>query len=155
MVTLAQREFFPKPLAKYNCSGLPAFKCQRYRVEENIIPSLSINMQKSFNQSAQFIKSFVRYTWFKSPTIFKTSLSFDHSHSIIIKVTFSFHEFVSARQKSTQSIDSFSRYSRFYSQDLKDHAHFFIEVTFGFPERLSTHQKPVYSINSFLRYSQF
>ena len=53
-------------------------------------------MQKSFNQSAQFIKSFVRCTWFKSPTIFKALLIFDHTHPIIIKVTFSFHKFVSA-----------------------------------------------------------
>ena len=45
-------------------------------------------MQKSFNQSVQFIKSFVRYAWFKSPTIFKASPIFGHTHPIIIKVTF-------------------------------------------------------------------
>ena len=33
VVILAQREFFLKTLAKYNCSGPPAFKCERYRVE--------------------------------------------------------------------------------------------------------------------------
>ena len=31
-VVFAQREFFLKHLAKQNCSGPPAFKCQRYRV---------------------------------------------------------------------------------------------------------------------------
>ena len=29
VVILAQREFFLETLAKYDCSGLPAFKCQR------------------------------------------------------------------------------------------------------------------------------
>ena len=98
VVILAQREFFLKTLAKY--SGLPAFKCQR-------------DMQKSFNPSAQFIKSFVRYTWFKNPTIFKASPIFDLTHPIIIKVTFSFHKFVSACKKSAQFINSFLRYSRY------------------------------------------
>ena len=38
-------------------------------------------MQKSFNQSAQFIKSFVRHTWFKkSPMIYKASPIFDYAH---------------------------------------------------------------------------
>ena len=32
-VIYAQREFFQKTLAKYNCSGPPTFKCQRYRVD--------------------------------------------------------------------------------------------------------------------------
>ena len=27
------RKFFLKTLAKYNCSGFPAFKCQRYTVD--------------------------------------------------------------------------------------------------------------------------
>ena len=35
------RGISPKALAKYNCSGPPAFRCQRYRVEKNITPSLS------------------------------------------------------------------------------------------------------------------
>ena len=39
-------------------------------------------MQKPFNQSSQFIKSFVRYTWFKSLMIDKTSPIFDHAHAI-------------------------------------------------------------------------
>ena len=29
-----------------------------------IIPSLKLSLQKSFNQSVQFIKSFMAYTWF-------------------------------------------------------------------------------------------
>ena len=36
-------------------------------------------MQKSFNQSAQFIKSFVRYTCFKSLMIYEASPIFDHA----------------------------------------------------------------------------
>ena len=47
-------------------------------------------MQKSFNQSAQFMTSFVRYTWLKSPMIYKTSPMFDHANPINIKATFSF-----------------------------------------------------------------
>ena len=107
-------------------------------------------MQKSLNQSSQFIKSFVRYTWFKNPKIFKALPIFDHTHPIIIKVTFSFHKFVSAWKKSAQFINSFLRYSRFLeSQDPKDYTFYhhdpkIIKVTFGFPEFLSTHQKPVY-----------
>ena len=55
VIILAQREFFLKTLAKYTCSGPQAFKCQRYRVEQNIIPSLlacknhSINLLNSSN----------------------------------------------------------------------------------------------------------
>ena len=47
-------------------------------------------MQKSFNQSTQFIKSFVRYTQFNSPMIYNASPIFEHTHPVIIKVTFSF-----------------------------------------------------------------
>ena len=36
-------------------------------------------MQKLLNQSAQFIKSFVKYTWFKSSMIYKASTIFDMS----------------------------------------------------------------------------
>ena len=152
----AQREFFLKTLAKYNYGGTPAFTCQS-RVEYY---SINISMQKSFNQSAQFIKSFMRYTWFKSPMIYKASLIFYHAYPIIIKVTFSFPKFISACQKSVQFIYLLLRYNKF--QKLKtykttpifDHHHpKIIKVTFGFPEFLSTHQKSVNSINSFLKYS--
>ena len=81
-VNFAQREFFLKTLAKYNCNGPSAFRCQRCRVEYY---SVTISMQKSFNQSVQFIKSFKRYIWFKSPMIYKASPIFDHAHPIIIK----------------------------------------------------------------------
>ena len=107
VVILAQREFFLKTLVKYNCSGPSAFKCQ---VEYY---SIIISMEKSFNQSAQFIKSFVRYTWFKSPTIFKALPIFDHTHPAILKVTFSFHKFVSACKNAAQFMDLFLRYNRF------------------------------------------
>ena len=46
--------------------------------------SIAISRQKSFNQSAQFIESFARYTWFKSPMIYTASLIFDHAHPITI-----------------------------------------------------------------------
>ena len=49
VVILAQRGFFQKTLAKYNCSGPSAFKCQRYRVEQNIIPSISTCKNHSIN----------------------------------------------------------------------------------------------------------
>ena len=107
VVILTQREFFLKTLVKYNCSGPSAFKCQ---VEYY---SIIIGMEKSFNQSAQFIKSFVRYTWFKSPTIFKALPIFDHTHPTILKVTFSFHKFVSACKNAAQFMDLFLRYNRF------------------------------------------
>ena len=70
-------------------------------------------MQKSFNRYAQFIKSFARYTWFKTPMIYKDSLIFYDAHPTIIKVTLTFPKFVSAWKKSAYSIDSFLRYSRF------------------------------------------
>ena len=145
MVILAQRECFLKTLAKYSCGGPPAFKRQRYRVEQNIIPS----RPKWFNQSAQFIKSFVRYTWFKNPTIFKASPIFDHTHPIIIKVTFSFHKFVLAGKKSAQFINLFLIQQILESRDLKDGSHFchqhpkITKVTFRFPEFLSIHKKPI------------
>ena len=39
-VVFAQREFFLKDPAKYNCSGSPAFKCRRYRVDWPSIQNL-------------------------------------------------------------------------------------------------------------------
>ena len=75
--------------------------------------SITTSMQKSFSQFAQFIKSFVRYTWFRSPMLYKPLPIFDHAHPIIFKVTFSFPKFVSAHKKSARFIDSFLRYSRF------------------------------------------
>ena len=47
-------------------------------------------MQKSLNESAQFIKSFVWYTWFKSSMVYKASPIFDHAHLITIKVILAF-----------------------------------------------------------------
>ena len=32
-VTFAQREFLLKTPAMYNCRGLPAFKCQKYKAD--------------------------------------------------------------------------------------------------------------------------
>ena len=57
--------------------------------------SITISIPKPFNQSAQFIKLCVTYTWFKSTMFFKTSPIFHHAHPIIIKVTFGFPEFLS------------------------------------------------------------
>ena len=56
------REFFLRTLAKYNRSGPPAFQCKKYRVDWLSSQKLfyHYSMQKSFNESAQFIKSFVR-----------------------------------------------------------------------------------------------
>ena len=39
-------------------------------------------MQISFNQSAQFIKSFATYTWFKNPMVYKAASIFNHAHII-------------------------------------------------------------------------
>ena len=67
-------------------------------------------MQESFNQSAQFIKLFVRYTWFTSLMIYKVSPIFDYTHSIsIIKATINFPKFVSACKKSAHLINLFLR----------------------------------------------
>ena len=44
---------------------------------------------------------------------------FDHNHPITIKVTFSFHKFVSTCKKSAQFIHSFMRYSRFSSTKIQ------------------------------------
>ena len=62
-------------------------------------------MQKSFIQSVQFIKSFLRYTEFKSPMIYKASPISDHAYPIIIKVTFSFPKFVLACKKIAHCIN--------------------------------------------------
>ena len=108
-----QRVFFQKALAKNNCSGSPAFKCQRYGLDWPSHPKL-FHMQKLFSQSAPFIKSFVRYTWFKSLMIYyKPSPIFGLAHPIIITVTFSFPKFVLACKKSTYFMNSFLRYSKF------------------------------------------
>ena len=77
------------------------------RVEYYLI---AINMQKSFNRSAQFIKSLVRKTWFKSPRIFKALPIFHHTHPIFIKVTFSFRKFVSPCKKSAQYFEKLKKY---------------------------------------------
>ena len=65
-VIFALRKFFLKTLFKYNGSGPPPFRCQRYKVDwtghQNKNYSISISMHKSFNEYAEFIKSFVRYT---------------------------------------------------------------------------------------------
>ena len=60
-------------------------------------------MQEPFSESAQFIKSCVRYTWFKGP---KASPIFDYAHPIIIQVTINFPKFVSACKKSAHFIKS-------------------------------------------------
>ena len=104
MVIFAQREFFLKTLAKYNCNGPPAFTCQRYRVVEYY--SITISMQKSLNQSAQFIKSFVRCIWFKSPMIYKASPIFDHAYPIIIKLLAFLNLHQHAKNQPNSSIHS-------------------------------------------------
>ena len=78
-------------------------------------------MKKSFNQSIQFIKSIVRYTWFKSPMIYKVSPIFEHAHPVIIEVTFSFLKFVSACKNHLISSIHFE-IEQF--QNLRDRAHF-------------------------------
>ena len=86
--------------------------------------SITIIMQKSFNQSAQFFKSYVKTTWLKSPMINKALPISNHFHPIIIKVTFNFHKFVSVYNKPAHFIHSFLRYSILEFQDLNEHAHF-------------------------------
>ena len=106
-VIFAQREFFLKTLAMYNYRGPTEFKIQsRLIIKPKIIP-FPFNMQKLFNQFAQFIKSFVSYTRFESPIIYKASPIFDYADPIIIKVTFSFPTFVSACEKSAHLISQF------------------------------------------------
>ena len=58
--------------------------------------------------------------------IYKASPIFDHVYPIIIKVASSFPKFVSACKKSAHFIDSFLRYSRFWSlkaTTIFDHQH--------------------------------
>ena len=109
-VVFAQRESFLKNSAKCSCSGPPAFKCQNteYTGCQTKNCSINISTQKSLNQSAPFIKPFLRYTW--SPMDYKASPIFDHD-LIIFKVTFTFHSFVST--KSAHFIISFLRKADF------------------------------------------
>ena len=125
------KENFPKNsggknLAKHNWSGPPAFKCQRYRVNSlsNQTFFITISIQKSFNQSAQFIKSFARCTWFKSPVICKAMPVFEHAHPIIIEASFSFPKFEKNAKNSSfyQFILEIQQILK--SQDLKGQAHF-------------------------------
>ena len=104
VVILAQREFFVKTLAKYNCSGPPAFKCQIQSRAKYY--SITISMQKSLNQSAQFIKSFVRYTWLMSSMIYKASPIFDHAHPKIIKLLAFLNSYQHAKNQPNSSIHS-------------------------------------------------
>ena len=163
-VIFAQREFFLKTMATYNCRGPLVFKYQRYRVDwSSNQKSLQRYQQAKIVQSICSIHHIIcRYTWFKSPVVYKATLNFDYAHPIIISVTFSFPKFVSACLKSTNFINLVLRCSRFQSLNSKkatpvfDHQHpKIVKVTFGFSEFLSTHQKSVYSINFFLRYSEF
>ena len=109
--TFVQTELFLETLAMYNCRDTPAFKCQRFRVDwlSNQKLFITTNMQKWFTQSAQFVKSFVRKTWFKSPMIYKASPNFDYAHPLIIKATISFSKFVWECKKSAHFIYSFLR----------------------------------------------
>ena len=102
VVILAQIEFFLNILAKYDYSGPPAFKCKRYRLSTILFHHY---------QHAKFIQSIcsIHYIICESHTIFKVLPIFDHTHPVIIKVTLSFHKFVSACKKSAQFINSFLR----------------------------------------------
>ena len=64
-------------------------------------------MQKSFNQSAQFIKQFVRDNWLKSPMIYKASLIFYYTNPIIIKKILAFpNSYQQAKNELISSIHS-------------------------------------------------
>ena len=82
------------------------------KITEKIIPSLSA-CKKSFHQSTQFIKLIEICLIQESHIIYRVLPIFDHAHSIIIKVTFSFSKFVSACKNSAHFINSFLTYSRF------------------------------------------
>ena len=65
-------------------------------------------------------------------------------------------------QNLAQFINSFFRYSRFYSPMTQVAKHIFyqshpkiIEATFSFPAFVKARKKSVYSINSFFRCNQF
>ena len=116
------KENFPWKLRLSTTAGVP----QHLNVKDKELIgrqtknySISINMQKSFNQSAQFIKSFVRHTWFKSHMLYKASLIVDYAYPIFINVTFIFPKLISACKKLAHFINSFLRYSRFKSHQTK------------------------------------
>ena len=113
--SFCQKRLFLKHPAKYNCSGLPAFKCQRYTVDWPSNQKLFHCYQhaKIIQSISQFSKSFMRYTWFKSPMIYNASPIFDYAHPIIVTVTFSFPKFVSTCKKSAHFLNSLLRNSRF------------------------------------------
>ena len=116
VVTFAQWECFLKTLAMYNCRGLPAFKCQRYRVYWSSNQKLLHYYQHArtvqkicsvyqiiceiLNSAAHFIHSLLRKSRFQGPKTKKAMLIFDHGHSNIFRQTFNFHESVSACKKS-------------------------------------------------------
>ena len=112
-VIFSKKELFLKPLARYNCMDPPAFECQRSRIDCPSNQKLFYHYQHAKNAKSICSVHQIRYTWFKSPTIYKVSPIFHYAHPIIIKWTFSFPKFVSACKKSANFINSFLRYSRF------------------------------------------
>ena len=61
---------------------------------------------------------------------------FDHHHSIILKETFRFLQFVSANQKSVYSIYDFLRYSQFQNTATRVATHIFDQTTQYFSNRI-------------------
>ena len=92
---------FPKTSGYVQLQVSPSIYMSKIKSRLVIKPKItpSYHMQKSFSQSAQFIKRFTRCTWFRSLMIYKPSPIFEYAHPIIIKVSSNVPKFVSVCKK--------------------------------------------------------
>ena len=115
VVIFAQKEFFLKTLAKYNCNGPLAFRCQRYRVEYySITISMKNHSINLLNWSNRLWDTpGLRAPWSIRPHPFWTCPFNIHlTFGFPFKATFDYPEFLQKHQKSVYSINSL-RYSQF------------------------------------------
>ena len=92
---------FPKTSGYVQLQVSPSIYMSKIKSRLVIKPKItpSYHMQKSFSQSAQFIKRFTRCTWFRSLMIYKPSPIFEYAHPIIIKVSSNVPKFASVCKK--------------------------------------------------------
>ena len=89
-IVFSQTELFLKNLAKCNCSGPPAFKCQRYREDwrSNQKPFHHYQYSKIIQSICSIYQIICEIRMIQESS--RASSIFDHAWLIIIKVTLAF-----------------------------------------------------------------
>ena len=105
-VVFTQKDFFLKIQL-----NIIAVVPQYFKDTEQIGHQTKNNPSACKNHSVNLLNSFVRYTWFRCPMVYKAPPIFDQAHPRTIKITLSFPKFVSTWEKSADSINSFLWYS--------------------------------------------